>query len=96
MTLDEAKIVVSQLGGNKFIAMTGASCFYDGGALIIRFKGSRKANIMIIRLNSLDLYDVRICKVEGCIIKPVREASGVYNDMLIPIFESTTGLNTSL
>jgi hypothetical protein len=88
--------ILNQLGGKKFIAMTGATCYADGNTLVTKFKGSRKANIMYITLNGLDLYDVKICKFSGMNVKTVNEYSNVYSDMLTNIFEKSTGLYTSL
>lgn len=88
--------ILNQLGGNKFIAMTGATCYSDGNTLISKFKGSKIANIMYISLNECDLYDVKICKFKGVDLKTVKEFKGVYADMLQNIFTSTTGLQTQL
>ncbi len=85
-----------QLGGNKFISMTGAACFSDGNTLVVKFKGSRIANIMYVTLNSMDTYDVKIGKYRNLEVKTVKEVNGAYADMLKSIFESTTGLRTSL
>jgi hypothetical protein len=51
---------------------------------------------MYVTLNSMDLYDIKICKFRGLDVKVVKEVSNAYNDMLRDIFESTTGLRTSL
>ncbi len=91
-----ANETLKQLGGNKFIAMTGATCFSDGDTLIAKFKGSKVANIMYVTLNSMDTYDVKIGKFRGMELKIVKEVSGAYNDMLKNIFEQTTGLYISL
>ena len=91
-----AQTILDQLGGRRFIAMTGATCIADGNTLIVKFKGSSIANIMYVTLNSLDLYDVQIAKYRGMNVKVVSETSGAYSDMLRPIFEKTTGLRTSL
>lgn len=91
-----AQTILQQLGGSKFVAMTGATCFSDGNTLIAKFKGSRIANIMYVTLNSMDTYDVKIGKFRGLEFKPVKQIAGAYSDMLRPIFEETTGLYTSL
>ena len=51
---------------------------------------------MYITLTDLDLYDVKICKFRGLEIKTIKEVTGAYNDMLVSIFEKTTGLYTRL
>jgi hypothetical protein len=91
-----ANEILNQLGGNKFIAMTGATCYSDGNTLVSKFKGSKVANIMYITLNENDLYDVKICKFKGMDIKTVKEVNGAYANMLKPLFEKTTGLRASL
>ena len=93
-----AHTILNQLGGSKFIAMTGATCFIDnnGQTLVAKFKGSPIANIMYVTLNGLDLYDVKICKFRGTDIKVVREVENAYSDMLASIFTQTTKLYTSL
>ena len=88
--------ILNQLGGNKFIAMTGAACYSDGNTLVAKFKGSKVANIMYVTLNENDLYDVKICKFKGLDVKAVKEVNNAYADMLKTIFEQTTGLRTSL
>jgi hypothetical protein len=96
--MNNAQITLSQLGGNKFIAMTGATCYHDnnGNTLVVKFKGSKAANIMYVTLNSMDTYDVKFCKFRGMDIKTVAEFNGAYVDMLKPMFEDTTKLRTSL
>lgn len=96
--MNTATQILNQLGGSKFIAMTGATCYSDNNeqTLITKFKGSRIANIMYITLNSMDTYDVKICKFKGMEVKTIKEVSGAYADMLRNIFESNTNLRTSL
>ena len=97
LTMEVQKEIIRQLGGNKFAVMTGATFFADGqNKLTVKFKGSRVANIMYITLNSLDLYDVQICKYRNLEVKVVDEIENCYNDDLVPFFEKTTGLRTSL
>jgi hypothetical protein len=93
-----AQQILKILGGNKFIAMTGATVYSDnnGQTLIAKFKGSRIANIMYVTLNSLDLFDVKICKYKSLDIKTVKELNNCYADMLKPLFEDVTKLRTSL
>ena len=91
-----AATILKQLGGSKFIAMTGATCYSDGNTLVSKFKGSKIANIMYVTLNSLDLYDVKICKYRALEVKTIFEIENVYADMLKSIFENTTKLRISL
>lgn len=93
-----AETILQQLGGNKFIAMTGATVMKDdnGNTLRVKFKGSPKANIMWVTLNSMDLYDITIAKYRGDNVKVVAKLENAYSDMLVDFFERTTGLRTSL
>jgi len=93
--MNTATTILNQLGGNKFIAMTGATCYSDGNTLISKFKGSKVANIMYVTLNENDTYDVKFCKFRGLDVKTIKEVTGAYAEMLKPIFEGTTGLKTS-
>ena len=91
-----ANTILNQLGGSKFISMTGATCYSDGNTLVSKFKGSKVANIMYVTLNESDLYDVKICKFKGMDVKTVKEVNNAYADMLKSLFETTTGLKASL
>ena len=94
-----ATTILNQLGGNKFRVMNGAKNFMDhGNALSMRIgRNSSNSNYLKITLNDSDLYDVRFSKVTKMgEEKSVREFNDVYNDMLVEIFESHTGMYTSL
>jgi len=95
-----AGIILTQLGGGKFMAMTGAHnlvCSDDGcGTMMLKFKGSRKSNYLKVVLNAMDLYDVEFGKIWGGKYKVISKHEGVYNDMLVSLFETETGLYTSL
>ena len=87
---------IQQLGGNRFAAMTGAAFFKDGETLIVKFKGSRIANIMYISLTVFDTYRVKIAKFRGMDVKTVSEIEGLYSDQLREYFTKVTGLYTNL
>jgi hypothetical protein len=79
--------------------MTGAKNFLDhGNALSMKIgRNSSNSNYLKITLNSLDLYDVHFSKVTKMgEEKSVKEFDNVYNDSLVEIFESHTGMYTSL
>ena len=90
--------ILRQLGGNKFIAMTGAKNFIAGdGILAFRIpKALNGINAVRITLNSLDLYDMKFFRIYGFDMKQVAEVNGVYNDQLQSIFTAKTGLYTHL
>jgi hypothetical protein len=96
-----AQTILKQLGGNKFIAMTGSKNFAcDNTKLTFRFpqNGPRgeKSNYCIIKLNGLDLYDVTFKRIRGVKITDVSEHNNIYDDMLQGLFTMCTGLNTTL
>ncbi len=95
-----AKIILEQLGGHTFIAMTGAYNFLssnDGrGALSFRFKGCRVANHLKITLTAMDDYTLEFTKIRGMDFKKVGGIEGVYCDTLAKTFRSFTGLETRL
>ncbi len=88
--------VINQLGGNKFLAMTGATIGYYCQTVCVKFKGSSKANIMYIELNGSDTYTVRIAKSVGYKFTEVVIWNNVYAQQLQSVFTQATGLRTSL
>lgn len=59
-----AEIILSQLGGNKFIAMTGSKNFVAAGNTLrmTLAKNASKANRLYITLGSDDLYTMHFFK----------------------------------
>ena len=109
-----ANTIYQQLGGGRFAAMTGAKNFValENG---IRFRIGRnasRANMVEIKLNGLDLYDIEFIKHtpysfkisrDGQSFKETQESSKTierledyYGDMLQAAFTRVTGLYTSL
>ena len=102
--------ILKQLGGNKFLAMTGAKQLtYDNNSLNMKLpKNMSKSNYLRITLNSMDTYDLRFYKVTGgklniktfetspIINKDIKVLNGVYCDQLQEIFTEVTGMYTSL
>lgn len=90
--------ILRQLGGQQFAALTGARCFAIEKGLHVKFKGSRKADILQIRLNGGDLYDLefyKLKKVDGNDFLSrvlVEKFEDVYCDQLVLLFESVTNL----
>ena len=95
-----AEEVLQQLGGRRFIAMTGAKNFVKNDkdkSIVFRVpKAKNSINTIRITLTSSDLYNVEFISVRGTNIKTVKEVKGVYNDQLQSIFTQYTGLYTSL
>ncbi len=88
--------IVEQLGGNLFRHMVSAEFYLpaDCYGLVVRFKGSKVANALHIKLNSMDTYDLTFMKVHGVKIKSVEGFFDVYFDQLQPLFTQVTGLAT--
>lgn len=99
-----ANIILRQLGGNKFIAMTGANTFVYGtdeqGNPYLSMQLKRnvsKAKYLIITLNPMDTYNMKFISINSKHeLKTVAEHSDVYNDMLQDIFTEVTGMYTHL
>ena len=72
-----AKTIYQQLGGNKFIAMTGAKKFV-AEEYALMFQIPRFGKIRI-KLNGKDLYDVQFIKA-----KKIATVFDLYFDQLIP------------
>ena len=97
--LTVAKTILEHLGGNKFCMMTGAKNLAgDENSLSMRIgRNSSNSNYLKITLNSMDLYDMKFCKLTRKFEeKSVTEYSDVYNDMLTDVFTKHTGMYTKL
>ncbi len=94
----QGAVVIQQLGGGRFIAMTGAKDFFIGpkGVVFKIGRNSKGVNYVRINLNSMDTYDVEFLQVRKFKEKVKSEAKGIYADMLRDVFEQHTGLRTSL
>lgn len=94
--------ILNQLGGRKFIAMTGATLMQGNGNTLIatKLKGSRKYNHLEVSLNGNDLYDVRFVKIAGPkrlfeILKD-NTFNDVFVEDLVKLIKGETGLYLSL
>ena len=98
MTSSQGKEVLTQLGGNKFIAMTGAKNFgTDGKSLTFKIgRNSKGVNFVRIKLTSMDLYDIEFLQVRAGKIKIKSKTKRVYADQLGKMFKKHTGMNVRL
>lgn len=96
--LNIAKTILEQLGGGRFIMMTGSKSFLatTHGLRMRLARNKSKANGCEIVLNASDLYDVSFYSVRQCEIKAVCKHTDVYCDQLQAIFTDVTGLYTKL
>jgi len=102
MSQEIAKVILSQLGGNKFITMTGARNLFSlteqlGGLSfkLPKFSGV-KINYVKILLNGSDLYDVEFGRIYGNKYTLLNTYSDIYCDQLRELFEKETSLATHL
>lgn len=94
-----ATTILAQLGGNRFVAMTGSKNFMgrpDG----LTFKTGRNPKGVThvrVTLTPADLYNVEFLKIRGT-QAPVKmaEVGGIYCDQLEEVFTNHTGLYTRL
>lgn len=93
-----AGTILMQLGGNKFLAMTGSKLQYcDNYTSCYELRRNIVgAKYMKITLNAMDTYDMGFISLRKDEIKTVAAHKGIYDDMLQSIFTQVTGLNTHL
>ena len=91
------EIILNRLGGNRFIAMTGAKNLL-GGESDLSFKIGRNSKGIThvkIMLNPIAVYECEFYKVRGSSIKLLSHAAAVWNE-LQDVFTEHTGLDTRL
>ena len=95
-----ANTILSQLGGRRFLVMTGANnLFGDDRSLTFklpaRFAKDGISGVKVT-LNRKDLYDVRYLKIAGKKVVDVATTEDLYAEDLRKDFTRKTGLETSL
>lgn len=97
-----AQTVIDQLGGNRFVVMTGAKLFVkDDAAQTLAFKLPGAArdgiNYVNVKLEENDTYTVQFSKLRGMnLAKLIAEREMVHGDELRAVFVAATGLDVSL
>ena len=98
-----AQTILQQLGGNKFIAMTGAKNLgFDskGSKTTLSFKiGRNSRNINYVKVDYIsgkDLYDMSFFRLRAGQFKLIKKVSSIYGDQLQKFFTKNTGLYTRL
>jgi hypothetical protein len=101
--LTVANTILEQLGGRRFIAMTGSWSFTgDTNSLSFRLgknpKGHRFCKVVLDESDTytVDFFNIDIRKPVGEMITKLSRVCGVYADGLRQTFEIQTGLLTSL
>lgn len=102
MTMQIAQTILAQLGGGRFLAMTGAKDLV-GGDNTLRFRlPARFAKGGIthvhVTLDASDTYTVKATKWQARKLEmaPIAEVSDVYAEDLRAVFTDLTGLDTGL
>lgn len=97
--MNTAQIILSQIGGNRFVAMTGAKNLASSpDALHFKLPSNfarNGINSVRVTLASDDTYTIDYFKIRGTTIKNMAKSVGIFSDMLQKDFTNTTGLNTS-
>ena len=95
-----AQTILQQLGGNRFIAMTGAKNLtvgdYGNGLGFKIGRNAGRVSHVQIHLDASDTYTVKFLAVRKFAVREIESASFVYADQLRPMFERVTGMATSL
>ena len=97
-SMEVAKTILDQLGGNMFIRMTGSNRFValEQGIGMKLVKNNSKANYLRIKLTPADEYDIDFIKVGKNKMEFIEQYTGAHFDQLQDIFTGVTGLLTKL
>jgi hypothetical protein len=97
-----ANTILEQLGGNRFIAMTGAREFLElGNGLSFQLPGGGGRikqginNVQIIVAEN-DTYKMYFSRRRGLTFKNIHTFENIYWDQLQEIFTQATGVATSM
>lgn len=92
------EIILKQLGGNKFIAMTGMknAVGSNNGLTVILPRAKDGITHIEIKLKSNDLYMVKFGKIVKYEYKVLHEHDDVYSDSLKGLISDKTGLLLSI
>ncbi len=98
--LSVAKEILNQLGGNRFIAMTGAKQFMASETRL-QFKlpanfATAGINVVIVKLTPADTYEIEYGKLRGCKYTVIETQEDVYVDSIRECFTSATGLDCTM
>jgi hypothetical protein len=94
-----AKTILEQLGGNRFLAMTGAhSLTFEASSLTFKLPTISKVWAVKIELEPSDTYTVTAYKRRRAPVyfEALEPVGDVYAENLAAVFKSLTGLDTHL
>lgn len=102
MSLEVSKTILEQLGGRRFLTMTGAKHLVGGDNSLsmqlpgnARCNGKRMTGIRIV-LDPSDTYTVEAVVIRNHEYRVLETHSDIYCDNLQEVFTSLTGLHTHL
>jgi len=97
---DVAETILQQLGGKRFIVMTGAkNLLKSNGGKTLSFKLPKAIsgiNYVEITLDSSDTYTMKFISLRANQAKTIKNLSMIYADQLQSVFTANTGLHTKL
>jgi len=93
-----AKTILEQLGGNRFLIMTGSkNLIAKSNGLSMRLSRNKSgANYLNIELTPMDTYKMTFSSIRNFNITTKKELNDIYFDQLQEIFTDITGLYTRL
>lgn len=97
-----ANTILAQLGGRRFLVMTGAKASGDRDSLILKLPArlaKKGIRALVIKLEPDDTYSMRFvtqARAPSFAVKDVATHEGVYAEDLRRIFEAETGLYASM
>jgi hypothetical protein len=94
-----ANTILEQLGGRRFLAMTGAKNLIgtdDSLIFMLPYRNGKTPNKVVITLMPSDTYRVEFAIVRGGQALLLSMHDDIYCDALAELFERQTGLRTSL
>jgi hypothetical protein len=102
MNMTVPKTILDQLGGRRFLAMTGAKQLIgSASSLSFTLPGTpgfvqRGINVCRITLTEVDTYTVEYLRVRGSSVRTVETCTDIYAEDLQDCFSRETGLATRL
>jgi uncharacterized protein YabE (DUF348 family) len=94
--MEVAETILAQLGGNRFLRMTGTRQLVaiENGLRMALAENKIGANKLDVVLDASDTYSLRFMAVRGTKATTVKLSEGVYAEELEAAFTHVTGLYT--
>jgi len=93
-----AQTILNQLGGQRFIIMTGSKNFIakEKGLSMRLSRNKSGANYLNIELTPMDTYKLTFSSIRNFNMTVKKELNDIYFDQLQEMFTAVTGLYTRL